>query len=458
MFLGDQGRDALVVKKIVTFENLPLIGAPSSIGQVYLGPFYYYLISPLLPLFNFNPTGLAFGVFAYSTILLWFSMYFISKIFGKYSALIFYAFTVFSTLFIENARFSWNPNLLPFFAFLTIIYFHSWLERPTVKNGLIFGGLLGLSLQLHHLTLFLIPSMAIFYILKFFKNKNKNNNNIPTLKSLVHPSIAFSTVSSPLILFDLKHSFINLNAFLKLILDGSGSTNDQSFFERFLRGVEVMIESIIYTDLNNYFSLFLYLAILILGLYIAKKSKNKLILIVTTTLFFYSIFFALIASNTTKHYFVAVYLFILLIISVGISKIRPVNFKITLGVLSILVYTYFQFDNYFFFKPNTFNQLEYAKKVAESFVDKVENQPIQLVTIPFTETHGQFRYFLDILGIDVLPEDSTQQAEELYVMCFEECNPLGDGQWQIAVFSNKTLDQTWSVENVKIFKIIHGDK
>src|SRR3990167_6348382 len=62
MFLSDQGRDAIIIKRIITLEHLPAIGAPSSLGGVYLGPFYYYLISPFLLLFNFNPVGLAFGV------------------------------------------------------------------------------------------------------------------------------------------------------------------------------------------------------------------------------------------------------------------------------------------------------------------------------------------------------------------------------------------------------------
>ena len=50
-FLGDQGRDAIIIKRILTLEHFPAIGAPSSVGQVYLGPFYYYLMAPFLLLF-----------------------------------------------------------------------------------------------------------------------------------------------------------------------------------------------------------------------------------------------------------------------------------------------------------------------------------------------------------------------------------------------------------------------
>src|SRR3989338_2371818 len=67
-FLSDQGRDAIILKRIITLEHFPAIGAPSSVGQVYLGPFYYYLIAPFLGLFNFDPIGPAFGVALLSII------------------------------------------------------------------------------------------------------------------------------------------------------------------------------------------------------------------------------------------------------------------------------------------------------------------------------------------------------------------------------------------------------
>ena len=48
MFQGDQGRDAMVVANI--FKNLDpvFIGPVTSIGNMYLGPFYYYFMLPFL--------------------------------------------------------------------------------------------------------------------------------------------------------------------------------------------------------------------------------------------------------------------------------------------------------------------------------------------------------------------------------------------------------------------------
>jgi len=44
MFLSDQGRDAIIIKRILTGEHFPAIGAPTSVGQVYLGPFIITLL------------------------------------------------------------------------------------------------------------------------------------------------------------------------------------------------------------------------------------------------------------------------------------------------------------------------------------------------------------------------------------------------------------------------------
>ena len=154
MFLSDQGRDALIIRKILTFENWPLIGAPSSIGQVYLGPFYYYLISPFLLFLNWDPSGLAFGVFLYALIGTIFLFKFVSRYHDEASALILVTLISTSSVLIHFSRFSWNPNLLPYFGFFSIYYFYNWLKKPSLKNGFIFGVSVGLTIQLHYLALF----------------------------------------------------------------------------------------------------------------------------------------------------------------------------------------------------------------------------------------------------------------------------------------------------------------
>src|SRR3990172_11625448 len=56
-FLGDEGRDAIIVRRLLVHLDPILIGPRTSIGDMYLGPLYYYLIAPSLFLANFSPVG-----------------------------------------------------------------------------------------------------------------------------------------------------------------------------------------------------------------------------------------------------------------------------------------------------------------------------------------------------------------------------------------------------------------
>src|SRR3990167_886072 len=87
-FLGDQGRDAIVLKRIVTFEHFPAIGAPTSVGQVFLGPFYYYFIAPWLWLTQLNPLGPALGVATFSSLLILINYFAVKDLFDRTTALI----------------------------------------------------------------------------------------------------------------------------------------------------------------------------------------------------------------------------------------------------------------------------------------------------------------------------------------------------------------------------------
>src|SRR3989304_5692453 len=56
-FLGDEGRDAIIVRRLLVNFDPILIGPGTSVGNMYLGPIYYYMIAPFLLLFNFSPVG-----------------------------------------------------------------------------------------------------------------------------------------------------------------------------------------------------------------------------------------------------------------------------------------------------------------------------------------------------------------------------------------------------------------
>ena len=211
-FLSDQGRDAIIVKRIVTLQHLPAIGASSSVGQVYLGPFYYYLISPFLLLFNFNPIGLAFAVALFSVIGLYITYIIVKKEFDVRTAFLFLLFISFSYVNIVASRFSWNPNLLPFFSFLTLYFFYKLLKTKRILFSIVFGAFFSFSFQLHYLAALLIVPILIFSAMEFFQNKKK----LMFIGNIFISIISFVFFSFPLVIFDLRHNFLNFNNLLRL--------------------------------------------------------------------------------------------------------------------------------------------------------------------------------------------------------------------------------------------------
>src|SRR5882672_8128859 len=56
-FLGDEGRDVLVVKHMIVDHKFTLLGPTASVGGFFLGPIYYYFMLPFLWLWHLDPAG-----------------------------------------------------------------------------------------------------------------------------------------------------------------------------------------------------------------------------------------------------------------------------------------------------------------------------------------------------------------------------------------------------------------
>ena len=118
MFLGDQGRDALIVANIFRKLDPVLIGPVTSVGNMYLGPLYYYIMLPFLWLSYPSPLGPVYAVAFFSTLSVFITYLVAKKMFSPSTGLLAAFFIAFSASAIDLSRFSWNPNLAPLFSLL----------------------------------------------------------------------------------------------------------------------------------------------------------------------------------------------------------------------------------------------------------------------------------------------------------------------------------------------------
>src|SRR3989344_8720574 len=118
-FLGDEGRDVLVVYNIL-HGKLTLLGPTASVGGFFLGPTYYYFMTPFLFIFNYSPVGPAVMVALFGIATVWLVYKFSREIFNSRVGLISALLYSISPIVIAYSRSSWNPNIFPFFSLLTL--------------------------------------------------------------------------------------------------------------------------------------------------------------------------------------------------------------------------------------------------------------------------------------------------------------------------------------------------
>src|SRR5258708_39028554 len=123
-FWEEKGGDFIIVRSFLEDNPPPLIGPGTSIGNMYLGPLYYYMMAIPLLLANFSPVGPAVFIAALSIVTIFLIWKVIHEWFptkntnwGALTGAFLYAI---SPVVLIYSRSSWNPNIMPFFALLTI--------------------------------------------------------------------------------------------------------------------------------------------------------------------------------------------------------------------------------------------------------------------------------------------------------------------------------------------------
>ncbi len=450
-FLGDQGRDAIIIKRILTGEHFPAIGPPTSVGQVYLGPFYYYFIAPWLLLFNFNPIGLAVGVAFFSSLYLLINYLIVKELFDKKIALISTIFLSFSSVLIDFSRFSWNPNLLPLFTLLTIYFVIKSIKTNKWYYFALSGTFLSFAIQLHYLALFLIPPIVILLMVELIKGfKQSNNGAMRQLSNYLLSFFSFLIFSSPLIIFDLRHNFLNSKLFLTLFQSSGTSflTKINSFFDSFY----FLNLYSFHINLNRFLVYLLLLFLLLAFVTLIKRSSN----LKTFLLFFLLIILEMSLYNGPKHahYFGLLYPLYYVIISYFIAFPKS-TWEKYLTIFFVAGFIFLNFQKYSYFRNPPNNQIALAKNVAQKIFDNVKKEKFTMTALPEKYSDSTYRYFLEIWEKQAIEKDSLDKADELFVICEKKCDPIiGNPQWDIAYFAPNKIVGEWKMNDVKIYKLV----
>lgn len=456
-YFGDEGRDMLIIMDIVKGINFPLIGPPTSIADLYLGPIYYYFIAPFAWAFKMSPIGPAvfvvlLGIFSIPLIYFVAKKYF-NNITGIFAAI----FLAFSPLTVRFSRASWNPNPMPFFSLLSLLFLYYFYQ--TKKNKFLYLATVcfGVMLQLHYLAILLIPFL-LFIVLRIKKKANKK----PLLISL----IIFILLLSPLFIFDLKHDFVNIRGFI--IISKNRSVEGFNFIDLLSRSRD---------RLRQLFSIFLgitergwqnnLIITIAIGVIIFDwlKQKSYLKTIIYGWFIWGIISLGLYRHSVYPHYLGFLFIFPALllgyIISLFFYKSKFLKF---IGLLLVMIFVFQIIKTTWkdLSRPAVIN-IKVVQQVVKLIQKESNNEPFNFALLANNNYDDSYRYYFKLWNLPA--SYKTEVTKQLFVVCEDEknCQPEGNPKWEIALFDaayNGKIDRIdeWQPNPlVKIFKFLPSE-
>ncbi len=453
MFLGDQGRDALIVARIFREFDPAFIGPVTSVGNMYLGPFYYYFMLPFLMFSYPSPIGPAVGV-ALVNIITIFLMYYWGQAFvGKKAALWASFFFAFSNIAITYARFSWNPNLSAFFSLL-VLYLSLKAHQSSSKYYLGLALAAGLLIQLHYVNLILIPVIGIFWLKKAFLTHREEKAKLKLFYT--HSFLAlliFGLTLVPLALFDWKYDWRNTQAAFSIFSQESSfypQGIDKSFIQVIIQTLikipgrlthlftTLFIPNLDIYSLRVAFGVMIFVTTIYFTLIKpAKKYKNSLQLLGLSSIIS---LFALVFYNHSvfDHYILFFLPIIFLLFGYLISLISTKKSYIIICFALVIFYFFGNYrSNYYY--PMT-PQLTDLDRITNVLLDQLqENETFNFVLIDNNRDllGDHYRYYFSTKTTQLLPMENFYDADVFFVIDETlEANLYEQESYQIVIFRN----------------------
>lgn len=473
-FLGDEGRDMLVVKHMIVDHKFTLLGPTASVGGFFLGPIYYYFMVPFVWAWRMDPTGAAVMVAlcGIGTIYLVYKVG--TDFFDEWVGLIAAALYTVSPVVIAYSRSSWNPNLVPLFS--TLAMFLCWQVIVQKRYHLLFwlGVSMGIGLQLHYLFLFLFPVVGVWFLL--FGREKK------LLRYYGAGLIGFLVGYGAFLAFEFRHGFPNTISIIRFLLQGEGTglvfntfftTIYDVAYRLFGRLLFRLPQPEVWVNVGVFwqqawiigikFSILASLVLLIVC--IKRKYTAVAFYSAVMLLLWFSIpllLFGFYQKGIYDYYFGIFFAIPFLLIGLLLRVLFTHRVGTYVGTCVLLGLLYFNWEGRPFQSPPN-NQLAQAKLIARAALDKTNGKPFNFALLANFNSDHAYRYFFEIWGnapVTIEREEIDPKrytvTDQLIIVCdLPECKPLGHPLWEIAGFGRAEIAGQWPVSFVQVQRLVH---
>lgn len=402
VFNNDEGRDALVAYRMIETKLPVLLGPETSVGNMYLGPFYYYLMVIPLALSGLNPVGPAIMVGLLGILTTYLIFVLGKRQFGYKAGLLSGLLYAIIPIMVFGSRSSWNPNVIPFFvALLMLIY--PIKQRLT---SLLFGALTGIIFQLHYVAL-VLPALLILRDL-YLAWRTRHWRAFLVHATLV--SLGFLISTLPFWIFELRHNFVNMQAFFNYL--ASKSSGVESGHPPYLSRVLANFKFIISGMLGSVSLAFTPISLLT---WITGALLLIIFLLFEKGLLSYLLVLSILSVSVLKesvhiHYISFLYPVLTLMLGRALTSKWPLKLSALLLILSLIMPGYTSLKYHLFEVSST--QTVRAKGTADYIVKEAAGRPYNIVNATTSST-TTILYYLAISDNPPRIEDQ----ELLFVIC-----------------------------------------
>ena len=432
-FLGDQGRDALVMFRLLTQGDFPFIGPITSVGGFYLGPLYYYLMAPWLWLARFNPVGpaVATAVLGVVTVPL---LYLVAKkLYSHRVGLWAAGLYALSYIPISETRSAWNPNPMPLAALGIIYGFYTrklWLVALS----------LGAALQFHYMIVFLGP----WILWQLYLNRRQ-------WKNILLFAATGLLLLAPLILFEIKNNWLNTRGLIEFLGKHQyGNLDWLLVIKNTIGRSEQVIGMVLGFGRDfNLLRTWITRGFLLLLIIFFKRVKFLAIYLLTAILML-----AIYQDNIYPHYLGFLFPVVFILAGAIFSRLP----KLISPAFAVLFLVYNLPPIYTLLHQN--GNLANVQKTAEFISEDIKQnnyRQVNLALIDGTRDYPamNFRYFLILKGAEILPIDQYPQTQVLYLVSpYPQTDILDQPMWEIQALLPAGVVETWEwPDRENIYKI-----
>ena len=437
-FAIDEEKASFIISDIASGSHFPSVGHPSSVG-FRLGPLQYYLIAPFFKLFGTSPIVwgyIGIGVSVSSIILIFKLGSAVNKRVGLLSQFL-YAVSYLNTLYDRRG---WQLTFHSSISLFIILFLYKLKQTKKIRFLYLLTLLLICSTQFEVATFIFVP----FVIISFFIFR------IPLPKKHVMVNIIIFIISfTPLLFFDLRHSFLNarylVNYFIPdaqiRIVKNKPLENERLVYlahnlipNTFTRLISPGNEKNVALQYANCPQYLVYkqekinplIRFLVIGIFIGfcifiirLRNKNLEEYLIPKSIFLY--FFLLFAATSlytylfhgemAEYYMQSGFAYFFIITSYVLVRILTSRFKI----VAILFLAYFLFSNSSSIFQS-FNPYGYTDKLnAEKWIiSQIGSASFTLSSVQTCWYSGGYRYLFTYLGKEPASSYMDQYLEEYY--------------------------------------------